>query len=400
VSNFPPNDRVGLLTVSGGVGVLMADDAQSRGLDVAPLPEAAQAEIREMVPFAGTRNPIDATGQVVNDATLLSRVTGIVTEQADYGSFICFHGAAGRNPERSAAMQREWGERRRQFPDRVFAAAGFATDEFAGALEAAGVPVFLEPTHAVRAVAALSRFGAYFAEGRSRPEPPAAPPALPEGPLHEVQVLELLQGAGVPTVAAQLCPDADAAARAAEDLGFPVALKVVSPDIPHKTEVGGVALNLADAAAVRAAFTSIMEQAAARMPAAAIAGCLVAPMVTDGVETILGVQRDPVFGPVVMFGLGGIFVEVLEDVTFRVAPFDEAEARRMIGEIRAHKVLEGVRGRPPADIDALAGALSRLSLFAAAHGEVIDSLDLNPFVVRPRGQGALALDAVLQLNSE
>jgi hypothetical protein len=179
-----------------------------------------------------------------------------------------------------------------------------------------------------------------------------------------------------------------------------VALKVVSPDIPHKTEVGGVALNLADAAAVRAAFTSIMEQAAARMPAAAIAGCLVAPMVTDGVETILGVQRDPVFGPVVMFGLGGIFVEVLEDVTFRVAPFDEAEARRMIGEIRAHKVLEGVRGRPPADIDALAGALSRLSLFAAAHGEVIDSLDLNPFVVRPRGQGALALDAVLQLNSE
>ena len=118
-------------------------------------------------------------------------------------------------------------------------------------------------------------------------------------------------------------------------------------------------------------------------------------MVTGGVETILGVQRDPVFGPIVMFGLGGIFVEALKDVTFRAAPFDEAEARAMIEEIAAFPVLTGLRGQPPADLDALAAALARLSLFAAANADAIESLDLNPFLVRPEGGGALALDAVL-----
>ena len=116
-------------------------------------------------------------------------------------------------------------------------------------------------------------------------------------------------------------------------------------------------------------------------------------MVSGGVETILGVQRDPVFGPIVMFGLGGIFVEALEDVTFRAAPFDEAEARAMVEEIAAYPVLTGLRGQPPADLDALAAALSRLSLFAAANAAAIESLDVNPFLVRP--SGALALDAVL-----
>ena len=135
-----------------------------------------------------------------------------------------------------------------------------------------------------------------------------------------------------------------------------------------------------------------MRQAA---PQATLTGCLVAPMVTGGVETILGAQWDPVFGPVVMLGLGGIFVEALKDVTFRLAPFDEDEARRMIAELRARPVLEGARGRPPADLAALARALAALSRFAAAKGPALRSLDLNPFLALPDGQGALALDAVV-----
>jgi acyl-CoA synthetase (NDP forming) len=122
---------------------------------------------------------------------------------------------------------------------------------------------------------------------------------------------------------------------------------------------------------------------------------LIAPQIAGGVETILGVQRDPVFGPVVMFGLGGIFVEVFKDVTFRVAPFDASEARRMIGEIKGYALLEGVRGQPPADIDALAAALVQLSEFAGRHTATLESIDLNPFVVLPQGQGAVALDAVI-----
>ena len=143
----------------------------------------------------------------------------------------------------------------------------------------------------------------------------------------------------------------------------------------------------------RNAFAETVAARRATLPDAASDGCLVAPMVTGGVETILGVQRDPVFGPIVMFGLGGIFVEALKDVTFRAAPFDEAEARAMIESVAAYPLLTGLRGQPPADLDALAAALSRLSRFAAANADAIESFDINPFLVRP--DGALALDAVL-----
>lgn len=402
VSALPKNDRIGMLTVSGGVGVLMADDAQGRGLDVAKLPQGTQDKIREMVPFAGTGNPIDATGQVINDKTLLTRILALVLAEGDYGSFICFQGSGGRNPESRERMQQAWSEQRQAHPDTVFAATGFSSDEFTRSMEAIDIMDFEEPTHATRAIAALSHFGGYFAAERQTPRlgPPARdlPGEGAGGKLHEVAVLDLLRDAGLPMVDARLCADADAAANSAAAIGYPVVLKIVSADILHKTEIGGVALNLADAAAVRAAFAQVTARAMAAAPDAEIAGCLVAPMVSGGVEAILGVQNDPVFGPVVMFGLGGIFVEVLEDVTFRAAPFDVAEARRMIREIKAYKILQGVRGQPPGDVEALAQALSDLSLFAAAHGGRIESLDLNPFLVLPMGQGVMALDAVLELR--
>ena len=146
---------------------------------------------------------------------------------------------------------------------------------------------------------------------------------------------------------------------------------------------------------MRRAFDEVTERVKKAQPAARITGWLVAPMAPAGVETILGGQWDPVFGPVVMLGLGGIFVEAMKDVTFRLAPFDEAEARRMIGELSAAAVLRGLRGRPPADLAALAKALAALSRFAAAQGSALRSLDINPFLVLPEGQGALALDAVV-----
>ena len=144
----------------------------------------------------------------------------------------------------------------------------------------------------------------------------------------------------------------------------------------------------------------MLDRVRARRPDARIEGLLVGPMISGGVDTIVGVARDPVFGPVVMFGLGGIFVEVLQDVTFRVAPFDAAEARRMIREIRGFPVLEGVRGAPPGDIDALAALLSRLSRVAAANADRLESIDLNPVIVLPEGRGAVPLDALLEWRPE
>jgi acetate---CoA ligase (ADP-forming) len=392
----PPADaRVGLVTVSGGVGVLMADHAAARGLDVAPMPEHVQRAIKAEVPFAGTRNPLDVTGQVVSDYGLLERSLDLVIQEGGYPSVICFAGSVGRSPVNGPRFAEVFRRLAKQYPDTLLAVSCLSTPAFRQTLHEAGCLHFEEPAHATRAVAALLSFRHAFAaaDGRALAMPERR--KLPAAPLDEAQALDILESAGIPVVPHRLVTTADAAAKAAKALGFPVALKIVSPDVTHKTEVGGVTLRLATADEVRRAFDAMMTRVAAAVPQARLKGCLVAPMVSGGVEMILGVQRDPVFGPVVMLGLGGIFVEALKDVTFRAAPFDEAEARRMIEELKALPVLKGVRGQKPADLEALARAVSRLSLFAASQGETLESLDLNPFLVRAEGEGAVALDAVI-----
>ena len=176
-------------------------------------------------------------------------------------------------------------------------------------------------------------------------------------------------------------------------------LKIVSPDIAHKTEIGGVLLGVQDEGAVRAGFRELLARAAHHAPAARIDGVLVARQLQGGVECILGVQRDPVFGPVALFGLGGIFVEAMRDVVMRRCPFDEAEAECLIRSIRGAAVLTGLRNRPPADIAALARMLSCLSVFAHQAQASLQSIDLNPVLALPEGQGAFALDALVQTRA-
>ena len=187
-----------------------------------------------------------------------------------------------------------------------------------------------------------------------------------------------MAAAGIPVVPERLARSREAALAAATALGFPIAIKIVSPDIAHKTDVGGVALDLRSAAEVAAAYDAMLEQVAKAMPNARIDGVLISTMISGGVETILGVQHDPVFGPVVMFGLGGIFVEVFRDVAFRVAPFDEDSALAMIKSIRGYPLLDGARGRPKCDLLALARAISQLSQFAHANaGELRRSTSIR-----------------------
>lgn len=400
LGRFPSSDRVALFTASGGVGVFMADEAVARGLDVAPLPDDAQAAVRALVPFAGTRNPIDVTGQTLADVGLFEQAIDAVLARSDYGSIVSFHAGIGRSPAAGGRLQKAWGEVRRRFPDAIVAVSGAGTPEIERAYEDEGCLVFRDPGRAVRAVAALSRLGSFFERDITPPETPSPSARLPHRAMSEVEACDALEGAGLPIAPRQLVASSSEARAAADALGYPVVLKIVSPDILHKTDVGGVALSLQDGDAVAEAFTLTTDRARAAVPNARIEGCLVAPMIRGGVETILGVQRDPVFGPVVMFGLGGVLVEVMRDVSFRVAPFDEAEALRMIGETRASAVLRGVRGAPAADVATLARALSRLSLFAAAHADTILSIDVNPFLVLPQGEGAVALDAVILVDAE
>jgi acyl-CoA synthetase (NDP forming) len=213
--------------------------------------------------------------------------------------------------------------------------------------------------------------------------------------LTEVESKQVLHEAGIPVALSVLARDAKEAANAAEKTGFPVVLKVVSPDVAHKSDVGGVRLGLESKEDVEEAFDEIMEAVKAAQPDARIEGVAVQNMAPAGTEVIVGMSKDPQFGPVMMFGLGGILVEVLKDVAFRIIPLEPKDAREMVREIKGFPVLEGVRGQPAADVAALESLILKVSEFVEAHPE-IEELDLNPVFAYP--DGALAVDARIVIS--
>ncbi len=395
---LPRGPRLGVLTVSGGVGALMADVAEEVGLEMPPMPEDAQRRLKALVPFCGPRNPVDMTAQLVNDLSLFGRNFEIMLDEGDYDLVIVFLSTIGVAKELSMILLEQLKRILARYPDRSIITSALATPEVHRLFDEAGAMLFDEPTRAIRAAKALVRFGQSFnAAAQEDAPPPLHAGALPP-PGHEVNEIEakaVLASAGIPVVREQLAADEGAAVRLAAEIGYPVVLKIASPDIAHKSEIGGVVVGLRDEAQLREAFRTLMTRARKAVPQARLQGVVVAQMAGPGVETILGVVHDPVFGPVVMFGAGGIFVEVFKDVVFRAAPFGVAEARAMIAETRGRALLEGVRGQPPADIEALAKAMAALSVYAAHHADAIESIDINPLLVLPRGQGVLALDALI-----
>jgi len=214
--------------------------------------------------------------------------------------------------------------------------------------------------------------------------------------LSEVEAKDLLAEAGIPVARAILAKGQKKAVEAAEAVGYPVVMKIVSPDIAHKSDVGGVTLGLKDAKAVRKAYKEMIERVSAAAPNAKIAGVAIQNMAPQGIEVIVGATTDPQFGPVMMFGLGGVFVEVLKDVAFRIVPLEPRDAAQMVREIRGLPILQGARGAQPADLPALEALIVKVSQFVAAHPEVAE-LDLNPVFAYP--SGALAVDARIVLAS-
>lgn len=395
---LPGNRRLGIMTLSGGLGVQMADAAEQYGLDVAPMPESAQRAIKAVLPFAGAANPIDVTAQAVNDSSIIDNFVEIVLAQGRYGAIVFFLTSAPAMPEFADMMLTMLRQRRERHPDALIVLSFVAPEEVVRRFEAAGFLVFEDPNRAVRAMAAAATFAASFETHGGAAVTASAAPLIRAGELQDIDeqgAKTLLARAGIPALTETLAADADAVLAAAQGMTLPVALKIVSPDIQHKTEVGGVALGLKTPEAASREAGLMLERVRRLRPDAELRGVLVAPMCGDGVDTICGVFRDPVFGPVVMFGLGGIHVEVMRDVTLRLAPFDIGEAQAMIREIRGFGVLAGARGAPPADVERLADILARLSAFAHANRDLIAEIDINPLRVMPRGEGAVALDALI-----
>ncbi len=393
VAPMPAGDRLGILTVSGGAGVLMADAADRHGLSVPPMPKDAVQRMLVRNPFASPRNPVDFTAQAINDFGLVTDFLDEMMQHGDYDAYVGFFtswaGAARLGPMLFEALTGALAGF-----DRPFALVGLLGDEMAARYDAAGIPSFADPSRAVAVLAALARLRAGF----DRPAVAGALPhlddtGLPATPLSEAAAKARLAQAGIPCLPEEVAQDAEEAAALAERMGLPVALKILSPDIAHKTDIGGVALGLASAQAVQDAAAAMLRDIPAKAPHARVEGLLVTPMAGEGVELILGSQRDPVMGPMVMVGIGGILAEVAPDVVLARAPVTPDQALDMLARLRAAALLDGVRGRPAVDRAAVADAIARLSVLAAANADTIDSIEINPLLATP--DGILALDALI-----
>ena len=273
-------------------------------------------------------------------------------------------------------------------------------------LERANIPHYTLPEWAGRAMADVQRIRTW----RQQPDEALQPlevdraaaaaviDAAPAGYLREDQALDVLKAYGLPVPDHQLCTSVDQAVAAADRFGYPAVLRVVSEQIVHKFEAKGVALNLADAAAVRTAYEDMHAHIAKTLPDAEITGVVVRPMIPQGHEVIIGAERDASFGPTLMFGLGGIYVEVFKDVTFALAPIDQAGAARMIRRVKAYSLLEGARGKDPADIAGIEQCLMRVGQLISDFGRIAE-LDINPLFVGPRQVGNMVADVRIRIDA-
>lgn len=405
---LPAGKRVAVLTLSGGAGVLLADRCVEHGLELPELSAATQEKLKTiLVSFASAANPIDATAHGYND-NFASYSRALREVLADPRIDM----AIARVPRGSAA--RPWAEglmevlRESDKPLVLnWPTAPDDNGEVMAYLERHHVPCILAPGRAVHALAALSDFAA-----RKRAFRPPAAKTLPRlvAPqklqlpaaaitLGEHHSKQLLKAYGVPVVEQVLMQAADIEALTRCSLPFPLAVKLESPDIPHKTEAGVVRLDVRDLDGLKRAVRDIMAAAGHHHPHARIDGVLLQQM-AKGFEVIVGAVNDPCFGPVVAFGIGGVHTELMKDVTYRFAPFDVAAAKAMIAEIKGAALLTGYRGQPALDIEALAEVLARVSLLATDHAERIAEIDINPLFVRPAGHGVAAADALIVLKGK
>ncbi len=391
LSRRPPvaGRRLGVISVSGGACVLMADAARASALELPALPEAAQRRLREAIPMGAVRNPVDTTGNAINDMSVIVTAMRTMLAEGEMDAVAAFFLNWAASPTIGARLRAAIAEAARGYEDRTIAIV-MTAEEHRSEFEAMGMLVFDDPSHAMRALGRSAWVGEALARPPRSAPPVGTPATLPER-VDEAEATALLSAVGVPMVDVHVAADAEAAAALAQRLNGPAAVKVLSPDIAHKSDVGGVRLGVTGAAALAEAADAVLAAARRAAPQAEVRGVLVAPMVSGGVELILGGRRDPAFGPVVVIGLGGLFVELFEDVAIAAAPVDKDGALRLLRRLRGWPLLAGARGRPPVDVEAIAAAIARFSMFFAANVATLASAEVNPLVAFP--DRVLGLDA-------
>ena len=404
---LPKGNGLAIVTISGGAGILMTDAVVEGGMQVPSLAPATLEKLKPIVPsFGSLNNPIDLTAAIFNNTALIQQALQPIVEDPNVHAIAIIN--ASLQGELAAKVAAEI-VKVANATDKPFyltwsAIRGVAADTYAQ-LDAARLPYYQSPVRCGRAIAAVSYYAAALRRHAAlKDEQPLAlsgPKArvllgAAREDLTEYAAKQVLAEYGIGVTLEALATTREAAAAAAKKIGFPVVLKVSSPDIPHKTEANAVRLGIGSEADAAQAFDDIVAGAKLYNNKARIEGVLVQEMVKGGVEAILGVTNDPLFGPAVMFGLGGIFAEVMKDVAFRLAPVTRTQAMEMIREIKGYPILAGARGKPPCDIDALADTIERLSALAVDLKDSLGELDINPLFVFPKGRGVKAADALIK----
>ncbi len=398
---LPKGNAVGVLSVSGGSGIVYADAAVRGGMTLPPFSDATLSALRRIVPsFGSPENPADVTASFFNDMTLFSNALEIVLADPRLDQLsILLASISGPSAARAATAIAAVANRTDKPLHVAWSGRHAKSPEALAALTEAGVPFVTTPVRLARAAATLSSFAADQRRLLPRRVPEVTSPKgleLPAGAvtLNEAESKAVLAAFGIPIAREVLVAAGADATAAARGLNAPFAVKIVSRDIAHKTEAGGVKLGVARDA-LSEAVGSVTANAGKAVPGARIDGVLVSEM-AQGIEALIGVINDESFGPVVALGLGGVLTEVLKDVTYRIAPFDLETAREMIADLRGAKLFDGYRGKPAADKEALAKTLVAASQMATALAPRLKELDINPVFVGP--DGVVAADALVVLK--
>jgi acetyltransferase len=404
---LPKGSRVVVVTNAGGPGIMAADAIEREDLSFAKLTDETMKKLApRLPPAANITNPVDVLGDALADRYEFALDTVLDDPGVDIALVLLTPQAMTQATETAQAMARI----NKAKPGKPVMACFMGAAKLAEGLAILrdnNIPQYESPENAVKAIKVFADYAAW------RREPPrvikplkadkAAARAILQAHLDkglrevgETEAKKVLEAYGFVVPKSALANSADEAAAAAAAIGFPVVMKINSPDISHKSDVGGVKVNLADAKAVRDAYTGMMTQIPQKMPKAKLEGVSIQEMCKRSHEIIMGVNRDKM-GAMIMFGLGGILVEVLKDVTFALAPLSEHDARHMVESTRTYKILQGVRGQPGADLDAVVQALLRLSQLVSDFPE-IKELDINPFMAGQSGQVSVAVDARISVE--
>lgn len=417
-SRLPKGPGLGTIFVSGGAGGLVSDLAQDLGISLPPLAPETVEKLNKVIPEYGTvGNPLDTTGQAATQPEITEGSLVGMAEDPNIHTVI-YGQAFPSRIDLDTPVGRVLKSMPDRYPDKTFFIMSLVTgvvqpgirndmEPVEPTTDWGGVPFLQGAENSLKAIRALIRYAEFqrnrkagllgiVGEPSDKAEHARALVRAGNGkPLVERAAKEVLALYDIPVTREALATTADEAVAAANEIGYPVVLKIESPDIAHKTEAGGVLLNISNDQDVRDGFERIISSATAYNPNAAISGVLVQEMVSGGREMILGMTQDSTFGPAVAVGLGGVLVEVLKDVQLGVPPISETAGRAMLDRLRGRAILDGVRGAPPADVDALLGLLSNFSQLCIDLRDEVAEIDINPLLVFDEGQGARVVDCLI-----